>query len=91
VRNLGAQRHEFILSRLKPGKTSSDFISWMNTQRGPPPVVPWGGTTDLPAGGRMVIDVYFAPGTYSAVCRVRDAGNGRPHDEHGMYTQFSVP
>jgi hypothetical protein len=91
VRNLGAQRHEFILSRLKPGSTSSDFIAWMNTQRGPPPVVAWGGTTDLPAGGRMVIDVYFAPGTYSAVCRVRDAGNGRPHDEHGMYTQFSVP
>ena len=91
VLNLGTQRHELILSRLMPGKTSSDFIAWMNTQRGPPPVVPWGGTTDLPARGRMVIDVYLQPGTYSAVCRVRDAGDGRPHDEHGMYTQFSVP
>jgi hypothetical protein len=91
VRNLGTQRHELILSRLMPGKTSSDFIAWMNTQRGPPPVVPWGGTTDLPARGYMIIDVYLKPGTYSAVCRVRDAGDGRPHDEHGMYTQFSVP
>jgi hypothetical protein len=91
VRNLGSQRHEVILSRLVPGKNSQDFITWMNTQRGPLPVVPWGGTTDLPAGGSMLIDVYLEPGMYSTVCRVRDAGNGRPHDEHGMYAQFRVP
>jgi hypothetical protein len=90
VRNLGRQRHEVILSRLAPGKTSQDFIRWMNTQQGPPPVVPWGGATDLPAGGRMLLDVYFEPGAYSTVCRVRDAGNGRPHDEHGMYAEFRV-
>jgi len=91
VRNSGLQRHEMILSRLAPGKTSQDFIRWMNTQHGPAPVVPWGGTTDLPAGGGMLIDVYLEPGLYSTVCRVRDAGNGRPHDEHGMYAQFRVP
>jgi hypothetical protein len=91
VRNLGQQRHELILSRLAPGKHSRDFTTWMNTQQGPPPVVPWGGTTDLPAGGTMLIDVYLDPGTYSTVCRVRDAGNGRPHDEHGMYAEFRVP
>jgi hypothetical protein len=91
VRNLGRQRHEVILSRLRPGKSSRDFIRWMNTQNGPPPVVPWGGATDLPAGGSMLIDVYFEPGSYSTVCRVRDAENGRPHDEHGMYGQFRVP
>ncbi len=91
VHNLGRQRHELILSRLAPGKTSQDFVRWMNTQHGPPPVVPWGGTTDLPAGGSMLIDVYFEPGSYSTVCRVRDTGDGRPHDEHGMYAQFRVP
>jgi len=91
VRNLGRQRHELILSRLAPGKRTQDFIRWMNTQQGPPPMVPWGGTTDLPAGGSMLIDVYLEPGTYSMVCRVRDVGNGRPHDEHGMYGQFRVP
>ena len=91
VRNLGSQRHELILSRLAPGKTTQDFIRWMNTQQGRPPVVPWGGTTDLPAGGSMLIEVYLEPGMYSTVCRVRDAGNGRPHDEHGMYAQFRVP
>ena len=91
VRNAGTQPHELILSRLAPGKTSRDFIAWMNTQQGSPPVTPSGGTTDLPAGGTMVIDVRLQPGTYSMVCRVRDAEDGRPHDEHGMYTQFVVP
>ena len=91
VHNAGVQRHELILSRLAPGKTSRDFIAWMNTQRGAPPVTPSGGTTDLPAGGTMVIDVQLRPGAYSMVCRVRDAEDGRPHDEHGMYTQFVVP
>lgn len=90
VRNLGRERHELILSKLAPGKTTPDFIRWMNTQDGPPPVVPWGGTTDLPAGGTMVIYVNLEPGAYSTVCRVRDTGNGRPHDEHGMYAQFLV-
>ena len=91
VRNAGTQRHELILSRLAPGKTSRDFIAWMNTQQGSPPVTPSGGTTDLSAGGVIVIDVQLRPGTYSVVCRVRDAVDGRPHDEHGMYTQFVVP
>jgi hypothetical protein len=39
----------------------------------------------------MLIDVYLQPGIYSVVCRVRDAGDGHPHDEHGMYAQFRVP
>lgn len=91
VHNAGTQRHELILSRLSPGKTSQDFIAWMNTQRGRPPVTPAGGTTDLSAGGTMVIDVLLQPGAYSLVCRVRDEADGRPHDEHGMYGQFVVP
>jgi hypothetical protein len=91
VHNAGTQRHELILSRLSPGKTSQDFITWMNTQRGRPPVTPAGGTTDLSAGGTMVIDVLLQPGAYSLVCRVRDEVDGRPHDEHGMYGQFVVP
>ena len=50
VRNLGRQRHEIILSRLAAGKTSQDFVRWMNAQQGPPPVVGWAGPpTCLPA------------------------------------------
>jgi hypothetical protein len=91
VRNRGTQPHELILSRLAPGKTSRDFIAWMNTQEGPPPVTPFGGVTDLPAGGSMVIELVLTPGAYSVVCRVRDLTDDQPHDQHGMYTQFVVP
>ena len=91
VHNAGKQRHELILSRLTPGRTARDFIAWMNTQRGRPPVTAAGGATDLSAGGTMVIDVLLQSGAYSLVCRVRDELDGRPHDEHGMYGQVIIP
>lgn len=90
VTNRGSQAHEFILSKLAVGKTSRDFVHWMDTQEGPPPVIPAGGTTDLPPGGTMVIRVRLTPGTYSIVCRVRDIKDGQPHDRHGMLSEFVV-
>jgi hypothetical protein len=90
VVNRGAQTHEIILSKLAPGNTNVDFVRWMETQEGPPPVHPYGGTTDMPPGGTMVIDVDFEPGTYSVLCRVRDAKDGQPHDRHGMAAEFVV-
>lgn len=90
VTNAGRQPHELILSRLAPGKTSHDFVRWIETQDGPPPVTPIGGTTDLPPGGTMLIDVDLEPGIYSLLCRVRDANDGRPHDAHGMSRDFIV-
>ena len=91
VTNRGRQAHEFILSKLAPGKTSADFVHWMDTQEGAPPVRPHGGATDLPPGGTIVLDMDLEPGRYSAVCRVRDAVDGQPHDRHGMMTDFVVP
>ena len=91
VINKGTQRHELILSLLKPGKTSRDFVTWMNTQNGPAPVTPYGGITDIEPGRTVVIPVDLVPGTYSLVCRVRDSGDDEPHDTHGMLTDFTVP
>lgn len=90
VTNAGRQRHELILSRLAPGKTSRDFVTWMNTQNGRSPVTPYGGITDIEPGRTVVIPVDLVPGNYSVVCRVRDAGDGAPHDTHGMLTEFTV-
>jgi hypothetical protein len=90
VTNAGRQPHELILSRLAPGKTSRDFVRWIETQDGPPPVTPIGGSTDLPPGGRMLIEVDLEPGSYSLLCRVRDVKDGRPHDAHGMSRDFVV-
>jgi ketosteroid isomerase-like protein len=90
VTNAGAQRHELILSRLRPGKSTRDFVRWIDTQNGPPPVMPFGGITDIAPGETMVIQVDLAPGNYSMVCRVRDAGDDQPHDRHGMLAEFTV-
>jgi hypothetical protein len=90
VTNAGRQRHEMILSRLAPGKTSRDFVIWMNTQNGRSPVTPYGGITDIEPGTTVVIPVDLVPGNYSVVCRVRDAGDGAPHDTHGMLSEFTV-
>ena len=90
ITNRGTQTHEMILSRLAPGKTGRDFVHWMEAQDGPPPVQPWGGTTDLAPGRTIVLDVDLEPGTYSLLCRVRDARDGRPHDRHGMMAQVEV-
>jgi hypothetical protein len=91
VTNAGSQRHELILSLLHPGKTSRDFVAWVNTQNGPPPVTPYGGITDIEPGRTALIQVDFVPGNYSAVCRVRDSGDDQPHDVHGMLMDLSVP
>jgi hypothetical protein len=90
VTNAGSQRHELILSLLQPGKTSRDFVRWMNTQKGPPPVTPYGGITDIEPGRTLVIPVDLVPGNYSMVCRVRDSGDDQPHDMHGMLMDFTV-
>jgi hypothetical protein len=90
VTNAGSQRHELILSLLKPGKTSRDFITWLDTQNGPPPVTPYGGITDIEPGLTVVIPLELEAGNYSVVCRVRDAGDDAPHDRHGMLMDLEV-
>lgn len=90
VTNAGSQTHELILSRLAPGKKAEDFVAWLNTGKGPPPVRASGGTTDVAPGHSMVIAVDLEPGRYSAVCRVRDARDGQTHDRHGMRLDFAV-
>jgi len=62
----------------------------VEAQDGPPPVQPWGGATDLAPRREIVLDMDLEPGTYSLLCRVRDAGDGRPHAHHGMMTQVEV-
>ncbi|HEX5438389.1 MAG TPA: hypothetical protein VFW98_14640 [Gemmatimonadaceae bacterium] len=90
VTNAGTQRHELILSRLHARKSSRDFVRWMDTQQGPPPVDAYGGVTDIAPGTTVVIDMDLVPGRYSMVCRVRDAGDNQPHDRHGMLAEFEV-
>lgn len=90
VENAAAQPHELVLLRLAPGKTAQDFLAWVQTQDGPPPAMPMGGTSFLSTGEVNQITADFEPGEYALLCFVPDAKDGAPHVAHGMVRQITV-
>jgi plastocyanin len=90
VVNQAAQPHEVALMRLAPGKTPRDLLGWVETQQGPPPAMPLGGTSLLSQGETNQISADFTPGEYVLLCFVPDARDGKPHVAHGMVKQFTV-
>lgn len=90
VTNTGSQPHELIMSQLAPGMHVTDFDHWIDSPASKPPVRPFGGTTDIPPGETMIIEVDFVPGRYSLLCRVSDAHDGKPHSKHGMMKEFVI-
>jgi uncharacterized cupredoxin-like copper-binding protein len=90
VENAAAQPHELVVMRLAPGKSPADLLAWLQTQDGPPPAMPMGGTSFLSTGEVNQITADFAPGEYALLCFVPDAGDGKPHVAHGMVRQITV-
>lgn len=90
VENAAAQPHEVVLMRLAPGKTPQDLLAWLQTQAGPPPATPLGGTSFLSTGEVNQFSAEFTPGEYALLCFVPDAKDGAPHVAHGMVKQFTV-
>lgn len=90
VETATGQPHEVLIARLEPGRTPHDLAAWVETQQGPPPGVPVGGTALLQAGGVNYVTADFEPGEYALLCFVPDAGDGRPHVAHGMMRQITV-
>jgi plastocyanin len=90
VENAAAQPHEVVLMRLAPGKTVQDLLGWLQTQAGPPPAVPLGGTSFLSTGESNQITADMEPGEYALLCFVPDAKDGAPHVAHGMVRQLTV-
>ncbi|HEX6369685.1 MAG TPA: hypothetical protein VF006_12265 [Longimicrobium sp.] len=90
VVNAAAQPHEVVLMRLAPGKTPQDLLAWLQSQNGPPPAMPMGGTSFLSPGESNQIAADFEPGEYALLCFVPDAKDGAPHVAHGMVRQITV-
>jgi uncharacterized cupredoxin-like copper-binding protein len=91
VENRGAQPHEADLIRLGPGKTPHDYIAWLDGgEQGLPPAEVAGGVGDFVAGRTVWMDVTLPPGHYFIICQVPDAGDGKPHYDHGMIREFEV-
>jgi uncharacterized cupredoxin-like copper-binding protein len=91
VVNAGPQPHEVFIARLEPGKKAADLLAWFGSgMQGPPPGSAMGGTVGIRPGGEQQIRVNLTPGEYGLYCFIEDAGDHKPHFEHGMVTQFTV-
>jgi hypothetical protein len=90
VRNNASQRHLVAFVRLHPGKTMDDLIAFSQSPSGPPPVSVVGAVTNLDPGQVNLIDIDLTPGDYGMICFAPDAGDHRPHYEHGMVTTFHI-
>ena len=90
VVNTAAQPHEVFLVRLGEGRTAADIVAWVEKMDGPPPGMPFGGTTGIATGGENIVSVDLAPGEYALLCFIPDAKDGKMHVEHGMMKQVTV-
>lgn len=92
LENAGPQEHHILLQRLAPGRTKADVERWIAAGRGRPrPVSPvFFGTSRQSPGETVYVSVDLERGAYLFVCRIPDAGDGRPHVDHGMRTEVRV-
>ncbi len=97
VVNTAEQPHEFLLVRLKEGKSGGDLLNWMGTViQSNDPILPeapgefLNGVSAMEKGLVDYVEVDFSPGEYVLICPILDEGDGRPHFMHGMIHQFTV-
>ena len=89
--NEAEQFHEAFIVRLLPGKTAKEALQWLEAgMKGPPPMMPVGGTSGLSKGRAMEFTADFTPGEYALLCFLPDAKDGKPHFMHGMVKQITV-
>jgi hypothetical protein len=90
--NAGPQEHHVMVQRLAPGATLADVERWRTGDRtGPRPMMPTsGGTTRQSPGETAYWTVDLEAGGYLFLCLVRDAGDQRPHGDHGMRQEVKV-
>ncbi len=91
VDNAGPQPHEIAIVRLNPGKKPADFTAWGMKPVGPPPGTIHGGVSGIMPGAHSFIEVDLPPGEYGLLCFLPDVRDGKPHFQHGMAKQTTVP
>lgn len=90
VENNASQPHEIAIIRLNPGKKPADFAAWGMNPVGPQPGTIHGGLSGIMPGSHSFVEVDLPPGEYGLLCFLPDAGDGKPHFEHGMMKPTSV-
>ena len=90
VHNVGGQHHEVELVQLAPGANAGQFMTWLQSMKGPPPGKAIGGIAGLESGLSESFSVDLTPGKYVLICFLPDAKDGKPHFVHGMMQEISV-
>ena len=90
VENIGAQPHELIIVRLKPGKTAADVRAWAQRRGEPAPFVYVGGLTPMSPGMTAQTRLVLQTGEHVVLCPLRDGREGAAGYERGVLTTFKV-
>lgn len=64
VINNAPKSYEFMVHRLRPGRTADDAVSWERTDGTPHPFASQGGLSDIPPGATRLTTIAFAAGNY---------------------------
>ena len=90
VENNGGRPHDFLIGRLKPGKTIDDVRRWDRDRSDPAPFVYAGGLTPMSGGMTAQTRLVLQTATYVVLCTMRHGGD-REHDyQRGVLASFKV-
>jgi hypothetical protein len=87
----GPQVHNVLIWKLREGKTATELVQWLESDRTTPrPGRPLGGLTALSPGERAYLPIELEAGRYVLLCLVPDVGDGRFHLSHGMMKEVQI-
>lgn len=89
IHNAGHQAHLVLLTRLSPGSTRRDVVSWLEQKAGAAPGEVIVASPEVKPHDSTTVTVNLTPGRYSLVCTVRGWWN-RPHYKSGMARDIVV-
>jgi hypothetical protein len=90
VVNDAAQPHEVFIFQLQGNTTMEQAVSWLHSPQGPPPFTALGGIAPISQGVENNFTVNLRRGRYGLACFIPDAGDGRPHIDHGMIKEITI-
>jgi hypothetical protein len=90
VENSGGRPHDFLVGRLKPGKTIDDVRRWDRDRTDSAPFVYAGGLTPMSGGMTAQTRLVLQTGTYVVLCTMRHGGDRERDYKRGLLASFKV-
>ena len=90
VENAGGRPHDFVIGRLKPGKSIDDVRRWDRDGNEAPPFVYVGGLTPMSSLVKAQTKLVLQTGTHVVFCTMRHAGDRERDYQRGVFASFKV-